>query len=158
MQSRAEKPERAKSDPAEEKVDKKVDRAPGVVTPTSSEDFRASRAYVSQLDLLQKMIDDLREIRGENLQDDGPSFVCVLPKADLFSKKHLVGPPGGLDDARNASTDVNPIEFLTPFFESLYAESIISWSADGPAESEKEQDHTQQGGTPLAYLRSRAGY
>lgn len=45
-----------------------------------------SRAEVSQIQLLGKLIQDLRVQRGENdLKNDGVNFICVIPKMDLFA-------------------------------------------------------------------------
>ena len=45
-----------------------------------------SNAEVSQIQLLQKLIKDLRSQKGvENLRDGKTNFICVIPKSDLFA-------------------------------------------------------------------------
>ncbi len=47
-----------------------------------------SRVEVSQLQLLQKLIQDLRMQRGaEDLQTSDINFICVIPKMDLFTNQ-----------------------------------------------------------------------
>ncbi len=47
-----------------------------------------SRAEVSQLQLLQKLIQDLRVQKGEEgLKTDEIKFICVIPKLDLFTNE-----------------------------------------------------------------------
>jgi hypothetical protein len=46
-----------------------------------------SSADISQLQLLQRLIKDLREQKGINALRDGINFVCIIPKMDLFANE-----------------------------------------------------------------------
>lgn len=104
-----------------------------------------SRARVSQLDLLERMISDLREIRGADLQIGGPNIVCIIPKADLYTDAPAV----------NGRTDPERIKFLTDFYEWLIKDGIISQSARGANPSGQRTANVDTG---IAAYRSTAGY
>jgi Double-GTPase 2 len=66
----------------------------------TSQDPETSKANVSQLQLLGKLIQDLRDVRGEGI--DQVNFICVIPKADLF-----------------VDEDSSDTHFLTKFYRYL---------------------------------------
>jgi len=63
---------------------------------------RQGRSEISQIQLLNKLIHDLREIRGEE-DLKNINFVCVIPKSDLF-----------------VDEDEKTTKFFTEFYEELY--------------------------------------
>lgn len=102
-----------------------------------------SRARVSQLDLLERMISDLREIRGHNLQAHGPNFVCIIPKTDLY-----VGP---LTFAEGDPS--GQVKFLTGFYEHLIARRLLFLSPNGP-----KLGDGQEPDNAISWYHSAAGY
>ncbi|MBR7827925.1 hypothetical protein KDK95_16530 [Actinospica sp. MGRD01-02] len=105
----------------------------------------SSRARVSQLDLLERMISDLREIRGDDLRGGGPNVVCIIPKADLY-----VGPLG-----TGAHPGEPQVKFLTAFYESLIADGVLARSARSATVKGGRADG---GEADIAAYRSAAGY
>lgn len=102
-----------------------------------------SRARVSQLDLLERMISDLREIRGDDLRAGGPNFVCIVPKTDLYVASV----------ADNGDPQESRIKFLTEFYSWLIDQQILSPSANGPG-----QELSGSSSGAIEWYRSTAGY
>jgi hypothetical protein len=68
-----------------------------------------SRASVSQLQLLQKLIKDLRvQYQMETLKEAGLNFICVIPKIDLFA-----------DESRGDRY------FFTPFIKAMKSQDLL---------------------------------
>ncbi|MGW1786474.1 hypothetical protein ACWCQQ_46530 [Streptomyces sp. NPDC002143] len=112
-------------------------------TDTAPSTAARSRARVSQLDLLERMISDLREIRGDDLRTGGPHFICIVPKTDLY--------------VASVADDRNPhesrIKFLTEFYNWLIDQQILSPSANGP-----DPELSGSPGEAIEWYRSTAGY
>ncbi|MDN3028251.1 hypothetical protein [Streptomyces sp. S.PB5] len=102
-----------------------------------------SRARVSQLDLLERMISDLREIRGHDLRTGGPNFICIVPKTDLY-----VASVADDRDPRESR-----IKFLTKFYDWLIDQRILSPTANGP---DLESSRSPSGA--IEWYRSAAVY
>ncbi len=67
---------------------------------------RQNRAEVSQLQLLQKLLQDLRSQKGDRLKNT--NFICVVPKADLF-----------------VSEEGDGQFFLTPLYQFLQNQQVL---------------------------------
>ncbi len=93
---------------------------------------------IQQIELLEKMIDDLTEIRGTLGPPDGPNFLCIIPKADLYAVD------GGGTDA-----DQGEARFLTGFFDYLQQNGMLSLAPNGPDRIDE---------TSLEWYHSNAGY
>ncbi|MGD0062590.1 MAG: hypothetical protein ABSB76_04010 [Streptosporangiaceae bacterium] len=117
------------------------DRIPAAMKKNPPADERDAEANSSvrtlQLDLLDRMITDLREIRGELGEQRGPNFLCVIPKADLYAA-----------DGRVASKDAD-VKFLSAFYRKLRDDGVLSQSFNGPQNVDK---------TGLEWWHSNAGY
>jgi hypothetical protein len=99
----------------------------------------AERAVrIQQIQLLEKMLDDLTEVRGELGQGDGPNFVCVIPKADLYAVDGA-GTDEGQPDTR----------FLTGFFDYLRNNGMLTLAPNGPDDIDRSS---------LEWYYSSAGY
>jgi hypothetical protein len=94
---------------------------------------KPSKADVSQTALLYQLIEELREIHGEEKLRE-INMVLVIPKADLFV--------GGISDA---DAKAIPRPFLTTFFKSLRDQNILQ-----PSPFSDEPDGARQ----LSGLRS----
>jgi hypothetical protein len=98
------------------------DRLPERMRENPPEDERVAEASSSartlQLDLLDRMITDLRENRGELGGPRGPNFVCVIPKADLYAA-----------DGKVASRD-GDVKFLSAFYRKLRENGVLSPSSN----------------------------
>ena len=68
-----------------EKLDKNVKRVFASRANNQQNIEDTSRAEVSQLQLLQKLIQDLRVQKAEKDLKDDVNFICVIPKIDLFA-------------------------------------------------------------------------
>jgi hypothetical protein len=118
------------------------DRLPEELRESPPEDERDAEAQSSartlQLDLLDRMITDLRENRGEIGEQHGPNFVCVIPKADLYAA-----------DGRTAPRD-GEVKFLSAFYRKLRENGVLSQSSnDSKAAADKGS---------LEWWHSNAGY
>jgi hypothetical protein len=91
-----------------------------------------------QLDLLDRMITDLRENRGELGEQHGPNFVCVIPKADLYAADGRATPRDG------------DVKFLSAFYRKLRENGVLTPSSNDP------KAVTDKGG--LEWWHSNAGY
>jgi hypothetical protein len=109
----------------------------------------ARNVRVIQFELLEKMIDDLTQVRGALGQDTGPNFLCVIPKADLYAVDGREAKDDKDDEVDEADEAHPDTRFLTGYFEYLRNNGILSVSPAGP-----------QGlrGTGFEWYRSQAGY
>ncbi len=102
-----------------------------------------SKAKVDQFQLLERIISDLREMRGNDLKS-GPNFVCIVPKADLFAVRSTTERTPGIEK----------IKFLTGFFEELRKMGAI---APSPNVSLPEGGSGREQPT-VEFFQSKIGY
>jgi hypothetical protein len=89
------------------------------------------RGDTNQIALLNKLLEDLRDMRGTQGVRDNVSMICVIPKADLYTGSE------------------NQFRFLNPFYDTLREKKVVDVSQLGEDQDPTNYDNLRSEGAAV---------